>query len=108
MSASASWVFRSGRPLVLEAYEEKDIPFSNILKGNILNAQSERLPAYHRLDVGINAQFSDNTFQHKIQLGVYNAYNRKNILFAKPVDATRANGVFGLSVLPSLSYSIAW
>jgi hypothetical protein len=41
----------------------------------------ERLPAYHRLDVGADYTFVQRKTRHTLKFGVYNIYNRKNPLY---------------------------
>ena len=41
------------------------------------NRNSTRLPAYHRLDIGVNKHKIRNTWQSTWSIGAYNLYNRK-------------------------------
>ncbi len=104
---SASWLFQSGLPMQdNQTYSESDIPFSNILGQNTI-AQSDRLPDYHRLDAGINLRFTKQRLKHKLHLGVYNTYNRKNVFFTYPsVHEGQVGVVNSLPILPSFSYGI--
>ena len=110
LDCSANWLYQTGRPLSSNSIQEQDLPFSSILNSKTLKEGATQLPANHRIDVGINAHFKGGLFDHKIHLSVYNVYNRKNILYAKPVssESNSTLGVQGLSVIPSLSYSISW
>lgn len=110
LSASANFMYQSGRPFSTDSYDERDIPFFNLLDAAQLNQNATRLPAYHRIDLGLNALFTKKRFTHKINLSIYNAYNQKNILFAVESGPENVNltGAQGLGLIPSLSYSIAW
>ena len=84
----------------------RPIPFSSILGQNTIS-KSDRLPDYHRLDAGINLNFNRKRLKHKVHLGVYNAYNRKNVFFTYPTLQENQVGVVNsLPILPSFSYGI--
>jgi hypothetical protein len=87
------------------------VPFTSILQASITIQIADRLPAYHRLDVSLNYRFSKKRWQHKIKVGLYNAYNQKNVFFAyDAVDFSTgeivSKVVYGLPILPSPSYSV--
>ncbi len=75
-----------------------------------LNA--ERLPPYHRLDVGVTYRFGSGPWQHAVALGVYNAYFRQNPLYYTIRDTFDAQGVLErkviqvsmLPIFPTLRY----
>lgn len=83
----------------------------------ILTSYKERngyqLPAIHRLDMGVTYTFKIGKVENKVNLSVYNIYNRQNIsniywgydshkLGAKKV----LKGVCLLPILPSISYTL--
>lgn len=80
----------------------------------ILSSYKERnghqLPAIHRLDLGVTYSFRTGKLEHKINLSVYNVYNRQNIsniywgyeIDKKPV----LKGICLLPILPSISYTL--
>lgn len=111
LDLSLNWLWQSGRPLSTSEYGEQDVPFVNILQTTTTSQIAGRLPVYHRLDVGLNYHFSQKRWQHKIKIGLYNAYNRKNVFFAYDTFNV-ANGtpvtvfIYGLPLLPSFSYSL--
>ncbi|MGK0363822.1 MAG: hypothetical protein ACI85O_000875 [Saprospiraceae bacterium] len=104
---SMSWLYQSGRPMLESSnFDNSNVPFSSILGENTI-PKSDRLPAYHRLDAGINLHFNRKRLKHKIHLGVYNAYNRKNVFFTYPTTQDDQVGVVNsLPILPSFSYGI--
>ena len=72
-----------------------------------------QLPAIHRLDMGVTYTFKMGKLENKVNLSVYNVYNRQNIsnifwgydshkLGAKKV----LKGVCLLPILPSISYTL--
>ncbi|MEY3052202.1 MAG: hypothetical protein RLY31_1987 [Bacteroidota bacterium] len=75
-----------------------------------LNA--ERLPPYHRLDLGVTYRFETASWRHSLVLGVYNAYFRQNPLYYTIRDAFDEQGVLErkviqvsvLPIFPSLRY----
>jgi hypothetical protein len=81
---SAIWLIGSGYPVTLPV--EKYLPMMNIY--TVIEAPSiiyyypsinnYRLPAYHRLDLGIHYKKKAKKGVHYVSLDVFNAYNRKN------------------------------
>ncbi len=71
---------------------------------------SSRLPAYHRMDLGLTWNGRSWWGEHALVLGVYNVYARRNPFFVTAEDAEQ--GTEGLSlrgyslfqVIPSISY----
>jgi len=73
------------------------------------NRNSTRLPAYHRLDFGINKHKKRKKWDSTLSLGAYNVYNRKNPFFAYLAyeDNQRvAKQVSLFPIIPSISYRI--
>ena len=104
---SMSWLYQSGRPMPDNSnFDDSSVPFSSILGENTI-PKSDRLPDYHRLDAGINLHFNKKRIKHKVHIGVYNAYNRKNVFFTYPTTQdTQVGVVNSLPILPSFSYGI--
>jgi len=65
---SAVWIYGSGRP-----YDTVHIQQS------VLYKNTNRLPAYNRLDVGINYSYDFRTFKTKIGISLFNLFNHQNI-----------------------------
>jgi hypothetical protein len=93
-----------------------DLPFSNGTQSDVIipgRVNANRLPAYHRLDVGFTYTKSSGFFglgnnpEWKFQL--INVYNRRNIWFNQldlndnPASITQ---VQQLPILPNISYSV--
>lgn len=86
---SATWQYASGFALTLPL-----VKFTSLLPGQIipvdglpevLDPESKnniRMPAYHRLDLNVHYEWQKGeTFRHRLNVGVYNAYNRNNPLY---------------------------
>ncbi|MEL6864760.1 MAG: TonB-dependent receptor [Bacteroidota bacterium] len=82
---------------------------------NFGEKNSLRLPANHRLDVGVHRQFVRGIWQHKLSFGVYNLYNRQNPLYYRlsrdnqnpltPGESLYKQATL-LPILPYISYNI--
>ena len=75
---------------------------------------SYRMPAYHRLDIGVNFRKEKKWGERTWSIGVYNAYNRKNPFFLnfdteygdygeEPQTVLKQYSLF--PIIPSISYS---
>lgn len=116
IDAYASWNYRSGNRITLPS-QQVDTPVlpgvertdEGMLVYEMPNNVS--LPAYHRLDVGINfRKTTKRGFERIWNVSLYNAYCRMNPLYAtvqQNPDGTfvgKAHGVF--PVIPSFSYTL--
>jgi hypothetical protein len=67
-----------------------------------------RMPAYHRLDLGLRFKWGDRQGFHALKTGVYNAYNRKNPYFFQTSRADdgglEAEAVTLFPILPYINY----
>lgn len=109
-SFGTNLVFQTGRPVT---YPNGQYEYEGISVASYADRNSDRLPAYHRLDVSVNYKPNrkpESRFKGEWVLGVYNAYNRKNaasISFGQNIEtganeATRT-AIFG--IVPSLTYN---
>lgn len=75
-----------------------------------------RLPYFHRLDLGVNYQFSKWKLRHHLYVGLTNVYNRSNPLYYRLRSSVRPQngnltefrqfvGVQSLPLLPSINIS---
>lgn len=109
-SFGTNLVFQTGRPVTYPngQYEYEDLSIASYAARN-----SDRLPAYHRMDVSINyipRKYKNKRFKGEWVLSVYNLYHRKNaaaISFGQNLEtganeATRT-AIFG--IVPSLTYN---
>ncbi len=113
-----TWVYGTGNAVTLAT--EKYLPLSEKGDGwnmgyveHIEKRNAFRMPAYHRLDIGVN--FNKKTkFGHRTwNISVYNAYNRKNPFFLYfSNDFEQGSGtseevlkqISLFPILPSISY----
>jgi len=109
-SFNASFVYQTGRPTTypLSYYEFQGLNVPNYGKRN-----SDRLPAFHHLDISATLTPNKNknrNWKTEWVFSIYNLYNRKNaasINFSKNDDTGRNEAtrlaVFG--IIPSISYN---
>ena len=112
-SFGANMVFQTGRPVTYPngQYEYEDLSIASYAARN-----SDRLPAYHRMDVSLNykpKKYQNKKFKGEWVLSVYNLYHRKNaasISFGQNLEtganeATRT-AIFG--IVPSITYNFTF
>ncbi|MDD4645349.1 MAG: TonB-dependent receptor plug domain-containing protein, partial [Bacteroidales bacterium] len=116
-----TWVYSSGNAvtLPLEKYTSLSSIWANTYYSyfNGIEAfdhrNSYRMPAYHRLDVGINFRKTKKWGERVWSFGAYNAYNRKNafyLAFATDYEVTKGpqkvlKQYSLFPIIPSVSYS---
>jgi hypothetical protein len=114
-----TWVFGTGNAVTLplekyaslESYWYDYRYFSGI--EYFENRNSYRMPAYHRLDIGINFRKDTKWGERVWSFGAYNVYNRKNPFYlafdqqyvenAPPKTVLKQYSLF--PIIPSISYS---
>ncbi len=112
---AGTWVYGTGNAttLALESYRalnENLAPDAD--KENLINhiekRNNFRMPAYHRLDLGINFRKQKKYGKRTWSLGAYNVYNRKNpffLRFEQKADGEQALFQYSLfPIIPSISY----
>ena len=82
---SGTWVYGSGRPFTAPESEYvvellDGTSFSYIHVGG---KNAERLPAYHRMDLGVTRRFESDRFFYELNLSAFNAYGRSNVWYRK-------------------------
>ena len=82
---SLNWIFATGRPYtapignyIIDFPDGTSQTYVQLTEKNAL-----RLPAYHRLDVSANWNFSWKKIKGKVGISVFNAYNQENIKYRK-------------------------
>lgn len=109
-SFGSNLIFQTGRPVTFPngQYLYEDLSIASYAPRN-----SDRLPAYHRVDASITfkpKKYQNKRFKGEWVLSVYNLYNRRNaaaISFGQNIEtganeATRT-AIFG--IVPSLTYN---
>lgn len=116
--ASATWIYSSGNTGTLALQEYVD-PETGQEVGVIQSRNNYRMPAYHRLDVGVNFHSQRTHGELTWSISVYNLYNRKNpfLVMEKPNTHYVINGTHYSSalmkvslfpIIPSVSVSYKW
>jgi hypothetical protein len=119
-SLSANWSYYTGSaittPVAFYNYNGYRVPLYG-------HKNNDRLPDYHRLDLGLKINFNpgESRFKHSLKISLYNAYGRKNAIslnynkidengkLVVPVDLFGTSEfVFSqrdlLRIMPSISY----
>jgi len=114
-----TWVYGTGNAvtLPLEKYASLLSMISKYQNFNGIEAfdkrNSYRMPAYHRLDLGINFRKETKWGERTWSFGAYNVYNRKNPFYLQFAQDYQRNGTFKtvlkqyslFPIIPSISYS---
>lgn len=114
VSANVRWQYTSGRPYtqvygydtMLEIRGLRDDPTSavGIPRALYQRPYEARLPAYHRLDVSLQRQFTlSPSVGLTAEAGAINSYNRSNVFY---IDIFTLDRVDQLPVIPYLSLSV--
>jgi len=109
-SFGTNLVFQTGRPVT---YPNGQYEYEGLSIASYASRNSDRLPAYHRVDLSVNYKPNrkpNKRLKGEWVLGIYNVYNRKNaaaISFGQNIEsganeATRT-AIFG--IVPSLTYN---
>ena len=104
----ASWNYHSGNWMTVAShiYNSGEVFDRIYTKPNNVN-----LPDYHRLDLGANfRKISAKGIEHVWNIGIYNAYCRKNVVFVA-VDEREDKSLYGTGraifpIIPSFSYTL--
>lgn len=110
---SATWVYGTGNAITLTGTKYLHLlpgGYTPELVYQFSTINGYRLPAYHRLDLALNVHLIRKKTEHHFQLGVYNAYNRKNpfALYVNSTSGSKGNAkqYSILPVFPALRYEI--
>lgn len=120
-SFSANWIYHTGgaisSPIGFYKYNGNTIPIYG-------DKNNDRLPNYHRLDISLKFDLNKKTrkFKHSLTFGIYNVYNRNNVVTYSYNKAKTSEGKFViprdinddnlyvttqtslLGIIPSISY----
>ena len=99
---SGTWVYGSGRPFTAPESEYgvellDGTSFSYIHVGG---KNAERLPAYHRMDLGATRRFESDRFFYELNVSAFNAYGRNNVWYRKFDLSESAVVVTDVTTLP--------
>ena len=113
LEISGNWIYGTG----ISTW----VPFNKITIGDLtyLDYELTRMPANHRLDLGVNFTYNTWGLKHTFYLGAYNVYNRANPQYYQLEttlipDSDPNNPQYNYKIyqgsflpfLPSISYSI--
>ncbi|MFK7982132.1 MAG: carboxypeptidase-like regulatory domain-containing protein [Saprospiraceae bacterium] len=106
LSFNWSWAYKSGLPAVNLQQLKESFLFVDLFNSKEIQLTSDRLPAYHRMDMGFLWKLSATHFQHQLSLGVYNFYNRKNAFLSFPTGENSSDWIriHSFPVMPSFRY----
>ncbi|MBS3806222.1 MAG: TonB-dependent receptor [Bacteroidales bacterium] len=113
ISLSANWTIKSGRPLNAPAARYE---YGNLVLPYYSGRNQDRMPAYHRLDLGVTIQGKqkpNRDYRGKWVFSVYNVYARKNadaIYFTQGRNhyTTKAMRTTYFTIFPSVSYNFSF
>ena len=86
---NANWIYGTGQAYTIpEArYEVQQPTGQTIAYVHVSEKNAYRLPAYHRLDLGVTRAFNLGGVDGKLVFSVFNVYNRRNVWY-RSFDAT--------------------
>jgi hypothetical protein len=108
---STNWVYQSGRPINAPVARWE---YGNLVLPYFPGRNTDRMPAYHRLDLGMELKGKhkpDRKFESSLSFSIYNLYNRKNantIYFIQDdedLTRTKAMRVSLFRFMPSVTYN---
>ncbi|MGM0377375.1 MAG: TonB-dependent receptor plug domain-containing protein, partial [Bacteroidota bacterium] len=117
VSGGVNWMFGSGNPVTLpeEKYYAPRLPFSNNPQyGYSENARAinnYRMPAFHRLDLGVNFTKEQKRGVRTWSFGVINAYGHQNpflLYFSESEDAPEGSSLRQLKQLSLFPFPIPY
>lgn len=109
---SAMWIFGTGYPVSLPV--EKYMPALGIFDWNTLSGYQVdyypsinncRLPAYHRLDLGIHRNSSNQIGDHTLSFDIFNAYSHLNAISVWVQGAAFKYNTL-LPIIPTITYTL--
>ncbi|MBI1305990.1 MAG: TonB-dependent receptor plug domain-containing protein [Bacteroidetes bacterium] len=108
-----TWTYASGHYLTTpETQFLIDVEGKRYLIQQYGSKNNLKLPAYHRLDLGVHYYKSNGNARETWSFTVYNAYNRQNVYYVN--SSVNASGTVAfhpisiLPVLPSINYAISF
>ncbi len=123
LTFTATWVYGSGDLAWLPTgrFTHQDIPGTNIKPVVPIydDRNNVRLPAYHRLDLGMVIRFFPRWGESDLTISIYNAYDRRNPYFlyldaetttdpdlnTEVIQSIKARQVSLFPIIPSLTYN---
>jgi len=116
-TGSLSWMFGSGNPITLpeEKYYAPQLPFEKQpeygYSESVKSINNYRMPAFHRLDLGINFTKTRKRGERTWSFGVINAYGHQNpflLYFSESEDAPEGSALRELKQLSLFPFPIPY
>lgn len=125
LDLSAAWVYGTGIAATV-ARARYDLPYEDAYDYGTEATfygptNGYRFPAYHRLDVGAQWFFRRGPRERVLVLSLYNAYNRKNVVFVTDepyttcsddgtcrADGARMTGIAPFRLIPAFAFRFAF
>ena len=110
ISISGNWVYGTGNSITLPQENYPSL-FDGLSVTDYAGKNGYTLPAYHRMDIGVDFKKQKKRGFRTINVSLYNAYSRRNVFYVYLDEFTEiGNPKFkGLSlfpILPSVSYNL--
>lgn len=106
---SALWLYGTGYPVTtpVEKYMPVLAGISNNQISYFPSLNNSRLPAYHRLDLGLHFKTYNRLGEHILSVDIFNAYDRKNPINVY-YDYNNYSFIYTnlLPIIPSLTYTL--
>ncbi len=103
ISLSATWVYGTGNAITLPVgwyLSSNSVPGTNTNLVPVYgDRNSFRMPAYHRMDVGVVYNFKPKWGESDLTFSVYNLYNRRNPYFIYYEIETSTDDATGVTLL---------
>ncbi len=99
---SGTWVYGSGRPFTApeSEYAVELLDGTSFSYIHVGGKNAERLPAYHRLDLGVTRRFESDRFFYELNVSAFNAYGHNNVWYRKFDLSDSAVVVTDVTTLP--------
>lgn len=119
ISLSGTWVYGTGNSYTLPTsrYIVNSTGYYPEEVNNVKERNNYRLAPYHRADINVDFKWGKRRVKHKLSIGAYNMYSRKNPFFVNPetkitnnedgtVTKKRILKQYSLfPIIPSIAYS---
>lgn len=115
LSLYADWNYGSGLPITLAIskylHQPSYLGFGSVVALEYSERNAERLPDYHRLNLGLEWRIEKQHAVHQFNIDLYNVYDRENPFYYTLIENEREqtfeNKQFTVvGFLPSLSYTL--
>jgi hypothetical protein len=108
---SATWVYASGAPYTAPENQYAVTLLDGTSRSfiHVGDKNGYRLPAYHRLDIGVMRQFKTRHVEWDLGLSVFNLYNRANVWYREYVLNTSpilVRDITTLGFTPTVTFGI--